>query len=151
MGLFSRTKWEDKGSPILADEIRNIWSIYNPNFIDIRDNKFRALPRKDFEYMLAMFREPEPNYNLEKYDCDDFATSCMRDLHLAWNDKADTNEALAFGYVSGVIEKEEEGMKIYSKHAWIWQMTDTRDLVFYDPQTNKRMKYRVVSVDLVTT
>ena len=152
MWPFSRTKWEDKGSAINEDELSMIWeSFYHPQDINLKDDVFRAIPDKDFEYLMEMKRRPSPPYKDGVYDCDDFVTDCLSDLHLAWLDLADTNEALAVGYASGVIEKEEDNQKVYSKHAFIWTINDQRQLVFYEPQTNKRLKHRVVSIDRVSS
>lgn len=100
-----------------------------PNKLDMRDNDYRAIPFKDFMWLM-MGRKVEPSYRKEIFDCDNYAVCFMADMYRIWANKSNGTEALLFGYIKGQVES--------GVHAWIWQIDDKGKINFIEPQTNQQ-------------
>jgi hypothetical protein len=135
MGLFDffkRKKWEALGVQVSNDYLYDTLSKYNPRILRIRDGSYQAIPYKDFEYLMAMKRQYEPEYKSGIYDCEDFCVSFLADIKRAWADLSDGNVPLAFGYIEAYNEAG-------TLHAFIWQLDDQMNINFIEPQRNARM------------
>lgn len=132
MWPFSRKKWEALGVQVSNDYLYDVMAKYNPRILRLRDGSYQAIPWKDFEYLLAMKRQYEPEYKSGIYDCDDFAVACLTDIKRAWAELSDGTVPLAFGYAEAYTA---EG----TLHAFNWQLDDQMNMNFIEPQTNTRL------------
>ncbi len=152
MWPFTRKKWETLGRSMSAEELRGLlmagtpFLFSAPLYCHLKDTDLRALPAAEFELLVfdCWFPHDEPAYKSEIWDCDDFAVAFMAAVRTRWAKVSRGKEALAFGYVSGLVE----GM---GNHAFIWAVDDKGVVNFYEPQTGKRVNYVLKSVVLVET
>jgi len=142
--FLKRKKWEKLGTVWTSSGVKSILNTLKPKEIHFRDRDYRALPVKDFEQIIfdSWFPNDEPAYKSEIFDCDDFAVCFMADIKRRWANISHGQESLAFGYIAAIIE----GL---GNHAFIWQMDDDGNVNFYEPQTGKRIHYKLLSVSLV--
>ncbi len=131
MWPFKRKRWERLGIPLEKAEIWSILQEYVPDNVTLEDGNYRAIPYKDFEYLMENKRWEDPVFAHDKFDCNSFCITFMADIKRAWADLSEGQDALAFGMVTG--EDKED-----SQHAWIWQIDDQKNVNWIEPQTNKR-------------
>jgi hypothetical protein len=102
----------------------------NARIGDMRDSHYRCISVKDMEVLIANYRQKDPQYQLEKFDCDDSGDTFMADIKRGWCDASRCQEALAFGWVWLRLENSKVS------HWMIWQIDNDLRIVLWEPQTN---------------
>jgi hypothetical protein len=142
MWPFNRKKWEKLGVSVSSAQMFDLFRIMDFDGAYIRDTAYRAIPYKDFDYLMTMKRWPDPDYVKDKFDCDDFSTCFIADIRRAWAELSRGEEALAFGYIEG---RKPDG----KMHAWIWQLDDALNINFIEPQTNSRLEWTPQKINVI--
>lgn len=149
MWPFNRIKWEKLGAAWSGSGIENQFRALSTPPADIfrRDRDFRALPREDFSRLswAAWTVTDYPEYKKEIFDCDDFAICYLAALKIAWAKKSRGCQALALGYIEGLIEYPDG----WKRHAWAWTMDADGKIYFIEPQTGELMRQAVKEIYLV--
>ena len=131
--LFKCKKWGKLGQPIDTETLyTEIRLSYAPTDIYLRDRDYRAIPLSDFMQLMADYRQDEPHYANQIFDCDDFSVCFVADLRRAWADVSRGYEALAFGFVDG---QNMDG----DAHVWVWHRDDQGVYTWIEPQMNRCM------------
>lgn len=149
MWPFRFRKWEQRGvavkPEILHFELETMLGV--KNVPPMRDGAYRAISHEDFLQLVAKYRLVDGSYVINKRDCDKYAIFFQADILRGWADCSNGKEALAFGYMGGVI-KDEKGE--ISGHGWIWQRDDKGKYWFMQGQSNTEMTWQTLSLELAT-
>lgn len=145
---FHFRKWERRGVPVTPDQVRTLLKARGIKRVaPMRDSKYRAIPHADFMQLVEKYRLKDGGYVVNVRDCDKYVIFFQADILRGWADCSNGEEALAFGYIQGLV-KDDKGE--VSGHAWIWQLDDKGVLWFLHGQTNTEMKWEILSLDLAT-
>lgn len=142
---FKRKKWEQIGNAWQSSAVEaQLETLLSPDNIFLADRDLRAVPYTEFEKIIfdCWFPKDIPEYASEIFDCDNFAIAFMAAVQLQWARISKGKEALAFGYIWADVE----GMGM---HAFIWHMDQLGVIRFYEPQSGKRVEYKLLSTGLV--
>ena len=150
MWPFHFRKWEKRGVPVKPETLR--FELHEmrgvKNVPPMRDSKYRAISHKDFMELVARYRRTDDgSYKGNIRDCDKYAIFFQADILRGWADCSNGEEALAFGYMDGVI-KNAKGDIV--GHGWIWQRDDQGKYWFLHGQTSTDMDSEILSMDLAT-
>ena len=126
---FRFRKWSGRGVALTSAEVRTAVQAMRPAYVFVRDSEYRAISWDDFKYLMG-FLESMPKYRKNRWDCDNFAIDFMAQMNRLWNERCESDQALLFGYISGLPEVGEH-------HAWIWHIDDKGVIRHIEPQTNK--------------
>jgi hypothetical protein len=146
---FYFRKWENRGVLVKPEIIKFELQVMQgvDNVPSMRDSAYRAIPHKDFMELVARYRLNDGPYVVNRRDCDKYAIFFQADVLRGWADCSNGKEALAFGYMGGVI-KDEKGE--VGGHGWIWQRDDKGIYRFIQGQSNTLMTWDVLFKGLAT-
>lgn len=105
MGLFKwlfGDRFKIKARLLSREEARTILLRNAPGArIEMRDGKlpFACISVGDFESLMRKYREHDPDYRSEIFDCDDSGDTFMGDLKRGWAQEWDGDNALCFGWI----------------------------------------------------
>lgn len=128
MWPFKKKKWGELGEEMSSHKVKQI--LINGLGIDdirLKDQKYRAIPKSDFESLAWAGRENFSEYESEINDCDDMALHYESDTRRQWARKAKGSAcALAFGRA-----KVKRGT---GTHMMIWQVDNKGHINWYEGQ-----------------
>jgi len=144
MWPFKRKEWEKVGTAWTSSGVRASLFTLAPEYVFLRDRDYRGIPAVEFEKILfdCWFPKNYKGFKSEIWDCDNYAVACMAKVQERWAKISKGKEALAFGY----IEADVEGT---GWHAFIWHMDDKGVVRLYEPQSGRRVDYKLTAVRLV--
>lgn len=140
---FKTRDWATRGIAYKSQELAIKLAFgLSADRILLRDNDYRAISLEDFQYLMMRGRKIEQSYVKDIFDCDDYSICFVADLRRQWANSSRGKQALAFGYA----EIELENSKF---HALIWQLDDSGNINYIEPQTNDIFKGKIISVRLI--
>ena len=144
MSIFNFRKWDNRGTTMIADFVRQI--LINAGTpaeeIDLRDQDYRGISDADFEQIKEIYCPfGDIPYREKVFECEDFVYRLWAHIVEGWADKTKTSDALALacGFMGGV---NADG----GGHAWFWRIDEQGVLKFYEGQTGQLMARQPLSI-----
>lgn len=150
MWPFNRKKWEKRGVSVSPEILRfELATMRGVKAVPpMRDTNYRAISYKDFMVLVEKYRRTDDGpYVVNIRDCDKYAIFFQADIMRGWADCSNGQEALAFGYMSGLV-KTDTGKTIC--HGWIWQRDDDGKYWYLHGQTAAPMSWEIINFNLAT-
>ena len=144
MWPFKRKKWEELGTGWTSAGVEStLYSLTKCDDIHLRDISYRALPLDAFQTLMWNCRPMTPEaYRKQIFDCDDHACCFEADMRREWAKRSNGEEALCFGYISAKVLTADGELQ----HAFIWMLDDVGMIHYIEPQTNRMMEWKIISI-----